>query len=200
VSDVVALAIALVIGAYLLGSIPFGLIVGRRRGVDVRQVGSGNIGATNVARSLGKKLGLLVLVLDVAKGALPVLALRWLELDARVHPFLLTAVGLAPMLGHCFPVWLRLHGGKGVATALGVFLALAPAVAGMAVALFAVLYALFRVVSLGSMSASMAVPALLWALGRPAPEVALGVVSAAVILIQHRQNIRRLLRRAELGV
>jgi glycerol-3-phosphate acyltransferase PlsY len=197
VSDAAA-AIALVCGAYLLGSIPFGLILARRRGVDVRQVGSGNIGATNVARNLGKKLGLVVLVLDVAKGAVPMLALRWLALDA--HPLLLAAVGIAPILGHCFPVWLRLHGGKGVATALGVFLALAPAVAGMAVALFAVLYALFRVVSVGSMSASMAVPALLWALGRPAPEVTLGVLSAAVILVQHRQNIRRLLRRAELGV
>jgi glycerol-3-phosphate acyltransferase PlsY len=200
VSDVVALAIALVIGAYLLGSIPFGLIVGRRRGVDVRQVGSGNIGATNVARSLGKKLGLLVLVLDVAKGALPVLALRWLELDARVHPFLLTAVGLAPMLGHCFPVWLRLHGGKGVATALGVFLALAPAITGVAVAVFAALYALFRVVSVGSMSAAVTMAVLLLALRRPAPEVALGALGAALILIQHRENIRRLLRRAELGV
>lgn len=194
----VALATALVAGAYLLGSIPFGLILARRRGVDVRQVGSGNIGATNVARSLGKKLGLVVLVLDVAKGAVPVLALGALPLAA--HPWLVTAVGVAPILGHCFPVWLRLHGGKGVATALGVFLALAPAVAGMAVALFAALYATFRVVSLGSMSAGVAVPVLLWATGRPAPEVTLGVVGAAIILVQHRQNIRRLLRRAELGV
>lgn len=195
-----ALLIALVAGAYLLGSIPFGLILGRRRGVDVRQVGSGNIGATNVARSLGKKLGLVVLALDMAKGAIPVLALRWLALDERAHPLLLTAVGIAPIVGHCFPIWLRLHGGKGVATALGVFLALEPAVAGMAVAVFAVVYALFRVVSLGSMSATVAVPVLLWALGRPAPEVALGVLGAAIIIIQHRENIRRLLRRAELGV
>jgi glycerol-3-phosphate acyltransferase PlsY len=199
VSDV-ALAIALVAGAYLLGSIPFGLILARRRGVDVRQVGSGNIGATNVARSLGKKLGLMVLALDVAKGAIPVLALRWLPPDQRTHPLLLTAVGIAPILGHCFPVWLRMHGGKGVATALGVFLALEPAVAGMAVGVFALIYALFRVVSLGSMSASVAVPVLLWALGRPTPEVALGILGAAVIIVQHRQNIRRLLRRAELGV
>lgn len=194
----VALAIALVAGAYLLGSIPFGLILARRRGVDVRQVGSGNIGATNVARNLGKKLGLAVLVLDVAKGAIPVLALRWLPIET--HPLLVMAVGIAPILGHCFPVWLRLHGGKGVATALGVFLALEPAVAGLAVAVFALIYALFRVVSLGSMGASVAVPVLLWALGRPAPEVALGVMGAAVIVVQHRQNIRRLLRRAELGV
>lgn len=195
-----ALAIAFVAGAYLLGSIPFGLILGRLRGVDVRQVGSGNIGATNVARSLGKKLGLVVLVLDLAKGALPVLLLRWLGLDDRVHPFLLTAVGLAPILGHCFPVWLRLRGGKGVATALGVFLAMDPAITGMAVLVFAVLYALFRVVSVGSMTATVALAVLLWLLGRPAPEVALGVLTAALILVQHRQNIGRLLRRAELGV
>lgn len=195
-----ALAIAFVAGAYLLGSIPFGLILGRLRGIDVRQVGSGNIGATNVARSLGKKLGLVVLVLDLAKGALPVLLVRRLGLDERVHPFLLTAVGLAPVLGHCFPVWLRLRGGKGVATALGVFLAMDPAVTGMAALVFAVLYALFRVVSLGSMIATVSLAALLWLLGRPPPEIALGMLVTALILVQHRQNIRRLLRRAELGV
>lgn len=194
-----ALAIAFVAGAYLLGSIPFGLVLGRLRGIDVRQVGSGNIGATNVARSLGKKLGLVVLVLDLAKGALPVLLFQRLGLD-RVHPFGLTAVGLAPILGHCFPVWLRLRGGKGVATALGVFLAIDPAVTGMAVAVFAVLYALFRVVSLGSMVATAALAALLWLLGRPAPEIALGILVMVLILVQHRQNIRRLLRRAELGM
>lgn len=198
-SDTV-LAIAFVAGAYLLGSIPFGLILGRLRGVDVREVGSGNIGATNVARSLGKKLGLVVLVLDLAKGALPVLLLRRLGLDARVHPFLLTAVGMAPILGHCFPVWLRLRGGKGVATALGVFLAMDPVVTGMAALVFAVLYALFRVVSLGSMIATVSLATLLWLLDRPVPEIALGVLAAALILVQHRQNIRRLLRRAELGV
>lgn len=197
-SDTV-LAIAFVAGAYFLGSIPFGLILGRRRGVDVRQVGSGNIGATNVARSLGKKLGLVVLVLDLAKGALPVLLFERLAFD-RVHPFVLTAVGLAPILGHCFPVWLRLRGGKGVATALGVFLAIDPVITGMAVVVFAVLYALFRVVSLASMTATVALAALLWLLERPAPEVALGVLVTALILVQHRQNIRRLLRRAELGV
>ena len=194
----IALAVALVTGAYLLGSIPFGLILARRHGVDVRQVGSGNIGATNVARSLGKKLGLVVLALDLAKGAIPVLALRALALD--MPPLLLAAVGIAPILGHCFPLWLRMHGGNGGATALGVFLALAPAVAGLAVGVFAVVYALFRVVSLGSMSASVAVPVLLWALGRPGPEVALGIMGAAVIIVQHRGNIRRLLRRAELRV
>lgn len=195
-----ALAIAFVAGAYLLGSIPSGLILGRLRGIDVRHVGSGNIGATNVARSLGKKLGLVVLVLDLAKGALPVLLLRRLGLDDRVHPFLLTAVGLAPILGHCFPLWLRLRGGKGVATALGVFLAMDPAVTGMVVVVFAALYALFRVVSLASMIATLALAVLLWLLDRPAPEIALGVLAAALILVQHRQNIRRLLRRAELGV
>jgi glycerol-3-phosphate acyltransferase PlsY len=198
VSDT-ALAIAFIAAAYLLGSIPFGLMLGRLRGVDVREVGSGNIGATNVARSLGKKLGLVVLVLDLAKGALPVLLFERLGLG-RVHPFALTAVGLAPILGHCFPVWLRLRGGKGVATALGVFLAIDPAITGMAVLVFAVLYALFRVVSLGSMVATVALAALLWLLGRPAPEIALGILATALILVQHRQNIRRLLRRAELGV
>lgn len=191
------LASAVVAGAYLLGSVPFGLLLGRLRGVDVRTVGSGNIGATNVARSLGKRLGLLVLLLDALKGALPMLVLRWLDLAARTSPFLVTACGLAAVCGHCFPVWLRFRGGKGVATSLGVFLAVAPAVTGIAVAIFAALYAAFRIVSIGSLAAALAFPALMWLLHRPVAEIALSVAVLAIILIKHRGNIGRLLRREE---
>src|SRR5688500_11562142 len=121
---------AAVVGSYLAGSIPFGLVVARARGVDIRAVGSKNIGATNVARALGKKLGALVLFLDALKGLLPTLVARHaLHLDDN----LVALVGLAAILGHVFPVWLRFRGGKGVATALGVFAALTPVAAAASV-------------------------------------------------------------------
>jgi glycerol-3-phosphate acyltransferase PlsY len=200
------IAAGLVVAAYLLGSIPTGLLIGKQMGVDVRQAGSGNIGATNVARTVGRRVGVLVLVLDALKGALVLLVWYGLALDGRIHlparidPYLLTAVGLAPILGHCFPVWLRFRGGKGVATALGVFLVLDPAVVGLAVLLFALLYLAFRIVSIGSMSASLAVPVLGALFGRPVPVIALGAAGAALIIFKHRQNIGRLLRRDELRV
>src|SRR4051812_37053636 len=113
----------LIIFAYLLGSVPTGYILGYLSGVDVRKAGSGNVGATNVARVAGKKLGLLTLIGDAAKGVLPVLLARRLDLDATV----LGLVALAAFLGHLYPIFLKFRGGKGVATALGALLALAPA-------------------------------------------------------------------------
>ncbi|HLU68999.1 MAG TPA: glycerol-3-phosphate 1-O-acyltransferase PlsY [Kofleriaceae bacterium] len=201
-----ALAIAIVLAAYLLGSIPFGLLIGKRMGVDVRKAGSGNIGATNVARTVGKKVGALVLLLDALKGAAPLAAWVALDLGERIQiapaidPYLLTAVGLAPILGHCFPVWLGFRGGKGVATALGVFLVMDPLVILLAAALFAALYLAFRIVSIGSLSAALAVPILSAVLGRPAPVIALGAAGALVVFVKHRGNIARLLRRSELKV
>lgn len=188
---------AVIAGAYLLGSIPVGLLFARARGIDIRVAGSGNIGATNVARTVGKRLGLVVLLLDALKGALPMLLLRWLDLAARVHPLVLTACGVAAIAGHCFPVWLRFRGGKGVATSLGVFLAVDPALVGIAVAVFAVLYALFRIVSVGSLVAALSFLVLLWLFHRPPAEIALGVAGTAIIVIKHRGNIGRLLRREE---
>src|SRR5258706_8084866 len=114
------------VASYLAGSIPTGVLLGRLRGIDPRAHGSGNIGATNVARTLGKGLGVLTLVIDCAKGAGPVLVTRALDLPAEW----VAAAGGAAVLGHVFPVWLRFKGGKGVATALGVFLSLAPAAGG----------------------------------------------------------------------
>ena len=185
---------------YLAGSIPTGLLMARARGIDLRKIGSGNIGATNVARALGKKLGALVLLVDVIKGFLPVLAARRLWLAEAHGAELVAAVGLAAVLGHVFPVWLRLRGGKGVATALGVFLALAPVAAGVAVAVYAALYAAFRISSIGSLAGATAMPVAMLLLESPRPFVAVAAAGWLIIVIRHRGNLRRLWRREETKV
>ena len=173
---------------YLAGSIPTGILVARARGIDLRKIGSGNIGATNVARALGKKLGAVVLLVDVLKGFLPVLAARRLWL-AEAHGAELVAA-----------VWLRLRGGKGVATALGVFLALAPVAAGVAVLVYAVLYAAFRISSIGSLAGATAMPVAMLLLESPRPFVAVAAAGWLIIVIRHRGNLRRLWRREETKV
>ena len=196
----------LVLAAYLVGSIPTGYLVGRRRGVDVRKQGSGNIGATNVARTMGKKLGILVLVLDALKGVAPLAAWRLADPGPHIHispalaPYLFTAIGLAPIIGHCFPVWLRFRGGKGVATALGVFLVADPLLIAIGGGLFAVLYAITRIVSIGSLTAALAVPIAAALLGRPLPLLALTIGGSAIVIAKHHGNIRRLLGKRELKV
>lgn len=186
---------ALLLLGYLAGSLPFGVWVTRwARGVDVREQGSGNIGATNVARVAGKKLGVLVLFLDAAKGALPVvLALRMLPDSPRVH----VAVGVAAFLGHCFPVWLKFRGGKGVATAAGVLLVLVPLAALAGFAVYALILVTTRVSSLGSLSAGVVAVATAIFTAR-APEYAvLSGLLFAFMLWTHRGNIRRLLGHTE---
>jgi acyl phosphate:glycerol-3-phosphate acyltransferase len=181
--------------SYVLGSIPFGLLVGKLFGTrDVREAGSGNIGATNVARVAGPLAGILTLLLDAAKGALAVyLAAR---LSEQSSTWMMIA-GLCALLGHCFPVWLRFRGGKGVATAAGVFLVLCPpAFLGGAVLFFlVVLY--WRFVSLGSISAAAAMPLLIYFLWAPhhAPPnaVTFGSLAAALLVVyKHDANIQRL--------
>lgn len=188
-------ALGLAIAGYLLGSIPFGVLVARAvRGVDVRASGSGNIGATNVARVAGVGPGLLVLVLDAGKGALAVLLARALLPAA---PFVQALCGLAAVLGHVFPFSLGFRGGKGVATALGVLAALFPAAALAGVLAYALVFALFRISSLGSLVAGSAAvaAAALW----PGTRLSVGFTSVlyALILFTHRGNIRRLLGRVE---
>jgi glycerol-3-phosphate acyltransferase PlsY len=186
---------ALLLLGYLAGSLPFGVWVTRwARGVDVREQGSGNIGATNVARVAGKKLGVLVLFLDAAKGALPVvLALRTLPDSPRVH----VAVGVAAFLGHCFPVWLKFRGGKGVATAAGVLLVLVPLAALAGFAVYGLVLVTSRVSSLGSLSAGVVAVATAVFTAR-APEYAvLSGLLFAFMLWTHRGNIRRLLGHTE---
>jgi glycerol-3-phosphate acyltransferase PlsY len=188
-------SIGLVAASFLLGSIPFGVIVGRLRGVDVRKEGSGNIGATNVARTVGKGLGVLVLLMDALKGALPLLVPRfWPEVLASspLGAYLPVALGVAAVLGHCFPPWLRFRGGKGVATALGVLLVTDPLATAIAFAVFALVYGVWRYVSLGSLVAALAFPLVLWLLGRGLPAVVLAVAVALIVLSRHGDNLRRL--------
>jgi glycerol-3-phosphate acyltransferase PlsY len=190
----------LVLAAYLLGSIPFGLIFAKiLGGKDVREHGSGNIGATNVTRVAGPWAGLFTLLLDVAKGSAAVLlAARFTEHNATA----MILAGVAALLGHCFPVWLHFKGGKGVATALGIFIALCPLAALAAFLLFLLVVLFWRYVSLGSLSAAAAMPLLvyfLWAPGHAPPLViTLGALfAAALIFYKHEANLQRLLDGSE---
>jgi glycerol-3-phosphate acyltransferase PlsY len=180
--------------AYLLGGIPFGLILGRWvGGTDVRAQGSGNIGATNVARSLGWGAGALTLVLDAGKGAAAV-ALGRALLGPGGGP---AWTGLAAIAGHVFPVYLRFRGGKGVATGWGVFLVLAPAAALLAAAIFGAVVVLVRRVSPGSIVAAASLPLMLAISGAAPALVKSSLASSALIIIRHRENIRNLLSGTE---
>jgi glycerol-3-phosphate acyltransferase PlsY len=186
-------AFAFVVAGYLSGSIPSGVLLARLAGVDVRRAGSRNIGATNVARTAGLRLGIATLVADAAKGFLPVAAARW----ADVGTGWLGAVALAAVAGHLYPVTLGFAGGKGVATALGVSLALFPLAAAPTVAVFIAVVALGGYVSLGSMAAAGAAPCLVWLFGYPAPFVGVAAVLAGAILVRHRDNVARLVAGTE---
>nr|WP_211193906.1 glycerol-3-phosphate 1-O-acyltransferase PlsY [Pyxidicoccus fallax] len=186
---------ALVLLGYLAGSIPFGVLLTRwLRGVDVRQQGSGNIGATNVTRVAGKKLGAVVLLLDALKGALPVaLAMRLLPGQPLAH----VLVGLASVLGHVYPVWLKLQGGKGVATALGVLLVLVPEAALAGALVYAAILAVWRVSSLGSLAAGATAVGTSALTARATEYAGLSAVLFALMLWTHRGNIGRLMRHTE---
>jgi glycerol-3-phosphate acyltransferase PlsY len=178
--------------AYLIGSVPFGLILTRLAGAgDVRKIGSGNIGATNVLRTGRKGLALATLALDLLKGALPVwLAYHYLGPDMAV------VAGLGAVLGHCFPVWLKFRGGKGVATAAGVVVALTPTVAAMAIGVFLLVVLATRYVSLGSMLGALAAaPGAYFMAYAQAAE--LYALLALIIVLKHAGNIRRLLQGSE---
>lgn len=179
---------ALIALGFCAGAIPFGVLVSRRfAGLDIQQHGSGNIGATNVTRVLGPAAGAAVLVLDAAKGAVPVvLAQRWLA-----EPRWALAVGGAAILGHCFSPFLRFHGGKGVATALGVFAVVSPALAGVAVAVFAAVLAVTRVPALGSLAGVAVVTGVVAARGDRAT-AAFAACVLALLLYTHRGNLARL--------
>ena len=182
--------------AYLLGSIPFGfLIVRSRKGIDVRATGSGSTGATNVMRSLGMAGFVATFLLDLMKGfAAEEIALKLTAAD----PLWTAGAAVAAIIGHCFPVWLKFRGGKGVATALGVFLALAPREAAIALAVFLATVAVFRYVSLGSVIAAGVFPALFYAFRSPPTLLVLGsAASAGIIIARHRSNIARLLKGTE---
>ena len=204
--------------AYLLGSIPFGLLLGKVRGVDIRVHGSGNIGATNVGRTLGTRWGLLCFVLDLGKGAVPTIGAGWahgllgqwmVDIPA-VDSWLWLSVGLAALLGHVFPVYLRFKGGKGVATAFGILLGVFPTLTAAAfggLATWLLVVSLTRLVSLASMVAACVVPLttalVLWwmapadavdVVARSTPPMAITLLVAFLVLLRHRSNIARLLK------
>ncbi|NTV12666.1 MAG: glycerol-3-phosphate 1-O-acyltransferase PlsY [Desulfobulbaceae bacterium] len=187
----------LTIFGYLLGSIPFGLLYGKLAGIDVRSQGSGNIGATNVNRLLGKKLGALTLASDILKGLLPMLLATWLLTGQPYGQRWVMCTGGAAFLGHCFPLYLKFRGGKGVATALGIHLYLAPLPTLAAAVIFALTVRLSGYVSLGSLTAAAALPLLLWLTGAPVDLLLLSSLVGAVIWSKHHENLIRLLRGEE---
>jgi acyl phosphate:glycerol-3-phosphate acyltransferase len=185
-----AAAAALVGVAYLLGSISFAVLLVRlATGKDIRSEGSGNAGATNVLRAHGKKLGLVVAALDIAKGALAVFLVRLVTADSRYA----AAAGFAAILGHVFPIFYGFRGGKGVATAVGAFLVLAPLATLVCVGIFVVIVALTRYVSLGSVIAMVLLPPVAGLLFRaPLAVVAAAAGAAVLIVLKHRENLKRL--------
>ncbi len=188
--------------SYLLGSIPFGyLLVRIFRGEDVRQSGSGNIGATNVSRK-SPALGALTLILDAAKGFFAVQLAASVSQFGKGDPRLvqtLAAAALLSIVGHMFPLWLKFHGGKGVATALGAFLRFAPLAVLVAVIIFIVVVLLSRRISLGSIVAAAAFPVAVWGLNLSHDPAVIALISAAAVLIivRHRENIYRLISGVE---
>jgi glycerol-3-phosphate acyltransferase PlsY len=195
-----SLYIIVAVVAYLLGSIPFGyLLVKVFRGEDVRLSGSGNIGATNVARSGAKGLGIATLVLDALKGSAAVaLALLLARQEGNAAGFsplpIMATAALAAVVGHVFPVWLRFKGGKGVATALGVFMVLFPKAILVALAIFILIVVVTRYVSLGSVLGAIAFPIAAYFL-QPTDWISLVLASmvSLIVIVKHRENIRRLL-------
>ena len=180
--------IFLVAGAYLLGSIPTGLLLARALGVDIRATGSGNIGATNVYRTLGRTVGITTLVGDCLKGLLPVLVARRLGFDEAW----VAAAGLAAFLGHVYTVFLRFKGGKGVATALGVFLGISPIAVLAALGVFIGVVVKWRYISLGSIAAAAVMPVAVAVVEGKPLVVALTLAVSVLVIWKHRENIRRL--------
>ena len=216
------LILIIVVVSYLLGSIPFGyLLVRIFRGQDVRQTGSGNIGATNVARTGSKGLAIATLLLDALKGYAAVRFAFWLTerhgfevgvptsicdptsqaIDSQTVFLLAALAAFCAILGHMFAVWLRFKGGKGVATAVGAFAALAPRAIVVALVLFIIVVALTRYISLGSMISAAAFPLLVWWLNpaerTTAPILLLIAASSLLIIVRHKDNVRRLLAGTE---
>ncbi len=185
----------IVVGSYLLGSIPFGMIATRLGGAgDIRKIGSGNIGATNVLRSGRKDLAAITLLGDAGKGVVAVLLARWLTND---NAFAVALAGGTAFVGHLFPVWLKFNGGKGVATFYGVLFAAMWPVGLLAGATWLAMAALFRISSLAALTAAVLAPLFAFATDQPRPMVVLSLFMALLIFIRHHQNIARLLKGEE---
>jgi len=187
----------LIISSFLLGSIPFGYLIALFKGIDIRKYGSGNVGATNVARVLGKKYGIAVYILDFLKGFIPTLiAVK----NFGIESWVTTAVGLSPILGHMFSPFLHFKGGKGVATSSGVLLALSPLLGFLALALWFAIYKKSGFVSLGSILSAFAVMYIAGSLGYPTNVLLLVGLVAVLVLVKHKSNVERLLEGRELRV
>jgi acyl phosphate:glycerol-3-phosphate acyltransferase len=180
------------LAGYLAGSVPFAFLLARRVGIDVRKAGSGNVGAANVLRTTGAWRAVSVMALDVSKGAVAVFVA-----DMALGASLAALAGVAAIVGHIYPVWLRFVGGKGVAVAAGVFLALTPSATAIAFAVFLITVWITRYVSLGSAAATLTLPPAAAMLGAGDPVVGAAGGSAALILFRHRANLRRLLAGTE---
>ncbi|QYJ15272.1 Glycerol-3-phosphate acyltransferase [Rubrobacter xylanophilus DSM 9941] len=183
----------LILLGYVLGSVPTGILVGRACGVDVRKVGSGNIGTANVMRAAGKGAAALTMLGDMLKGIIPVVAARALG----EGPWVLAAVALAAVAGHCWPVFLRFRGGKGVATGAGTSIALVPAVGLGMFALWWVVALASRYTSLAAIVVTVVSPFAFWLTGQPLPYVLYTLVGGTAVLWRHRENARALLRGTE---
>jgi acyl phosphate:glycerol-3-phosphate acyltransferase len=177
-----------VLFGYFAGSVPFAFLLARRAGIDVRLAGSGNVGAANVLRTTGAWRAVAVMSLDVAKGAGAVAVVYFAAGGAS----LAALTGAAAVVGHIYPVWLRFHGGKGVAVAAGVFSVLTPVATGIAASLFLLTVWATRYVSLGSIAATVALPPVAWWAGAPRGVVGTAAGIAALIVFRHRANLRRL--------
>ena len=189
----------LIVGAYLIGSIPFGIIVGKLRGFDPRATGSGNIGMTNVARTGGSSAAVATFVGDILKGAIPVAVARAMGFP----PTVIAMVALAAFLGSICSVFLFFKGGKGISASLGIWLVLSPIALLFAIAAFGITVATSRIVSLASIVAAMVLPFAVAALSMPRQYVLLAIINSALALLRHQENIRRLIageeKRFELG-
>ena len=185
--------LAVVAFGYLAGSIPFAFLLARRRGVDLRHEGSGNVGAANVLRTSGVPNAVIAFVLDAAKGAVAVLVAQRLSAE----PATPVAGGLASIIGHIYPVWLGFRGGKGVATAGGVFVVLTPAAMGIAAAVFALAIWVTRYISVGSMAAAVTLAVTTAAMDVPAVITVGSVIAAVIIIHRHRGNLARLIAGTE---
>lgn len=185
--------------SYLVGSIPIGILISKRySSIDIRKAGSGNIGATNVARVVGKKAGFITLIGDMAKGALPVLTfLIFVGADTWQKQTIVALAGFCAFLGHLFPVFLKFKGGKGVATATGIFLILSPTAVLVATLIFFIVVWLWRYVSLASLSASISMPILIGLFTDKKVYVFLAIAISLLIFYKHKDNIKRLLSGTE---
>ncbi len=190
--------LSILILGYLLGSFPSGYLAGKfTKGIDIRSVGSGSTGATNVLRHIGKRAAIIVFLLDVLKGILPVLAAKYFFLSDSWQ----VAVGLSTLIGHIWPVWLNWKGGKAVATGLGVFLGISWQVGIATLGIFLIMLSVFRIVSLASVSAALALPLMMYlslkATNVSIPFLVISLLAMSLVIWRHRENIVRLIKGKE---